>query len=613
VVRDQVSEDRLVKKSALFSRWWFSVSYALFLLFVYEPGKSTQVPQFLLDANPTCSIVVTQPRRISAIAIAERIVEEQGQGSVGDLIGYQVRLESAVTADTQLVFMTPGVLLRKMQSSPQLSEYTHIIIDEIHERDKYQEFLLIVLRDLLPVRTDLRVVLMSATLQTVALVDFFAAHGLQPAVVEMEGRMFPVQEFFLEQVLEMTGYIDATTGYDGGTKLEEELAKLTGQNQQQMYLQTNVSIQCAMCGKQGFLTAIELGEHIALCDGFLADDTDDDERAPTNSEAASDISSTRQLDNTLELSQFEDCDVDVDLDFEEYDVDGKMELGEYDIGGLSSVQASTSVTRPAMVDEKAGLNFGNDVNADSEVTKWDGASSFGEAIDGVAAPTQTEQALLDAYQTMHDDETIDTFLLLEVVQYIVKSSYGDGGILIFFPGWQEISEFTLMLEGTAPFYDRSKFLILPLHSGIPSRDQRRVLQRPPQGVRKIVLSTNIAETSLTIDDIAFVVDTGRAKEKNYDPHLKTSTLQPTWVSQASAKQRKGRAGRVKAGVCFHLFSSRRHQSMRPFTESELLRTPLVSEKDFFVFPGMNISHYFLSLTGGDVSHVQTVGASTRRT
>jgi HrpA-like RNA helicase len=85
----------------------------------------------------------------------------------------------------------------------------------------------------------------------------------------------------------------------------------------------------------------------------------------------------------------------------------------------------------------------------------------------------------------------------------------------------------------------------------------------------------VAETSLTIDDIAFVVDTGRAKEKNYDPHLKTSTLQPTWISQASAKQRKGRAGRVKAGVCFRLFSSRRHQFMNPFTESELLRTPLV--------------------------------------
>ena len=79
---------------------------------------------------------------------------------------------------------------------------------------------------------------------------------------------------------------------------------------------------------------------------------------------------------------------------------------------------------------------------------------------------------------------------------------------------------------------------------------------------------------ITIDDVAFVCDTGRAKEKNYDPHLKTSTLQPVWISQASAKQRRGRAGRTKAGVCFHLFSRRRHASLRPFLESELLRTPL---------------------------------------
>lgn len=93
-------------------------------------------------------------------------------------------------------------------------------------------------------------------------------------------------------------------------------------------------------------------------------------------------------------------------------------------------------------------------------------------------------------------------------------------------------------------------------------------------MRKIILATNIAETSVTIDDVAFVIDSGRAKEKNYDPHLKTSTLQTAWISQASAKQRKGRAGRTKAGVAFCLYSRRRHDSFRPFLESELLRTPL---------------------------------------
>lgn len=449
--------------------------------------------------------MVTQPRRISAISIAERVVEEQCQDSVGGLIGYQVRLDSAVSADTQLAFMTPGILLRKMQSSPQLSEYTHIIIDEIHERDKYQEFLLIVLRDLLPVRPDLRIVLMSATLQTVALVEYFETYGLQPAVVKMEGRMFPVQEFFLEQVLEMTGYVDATTGYDGGAKMEEELAKLTGQTQQQQQLQrTDVTFRCAMCGKQGFADALELGEHIALCDGFL--DSDDDDKLPPYSNGATKntVAGNNSFDKGRDASLRGDHDVD---DYEDYDVDGKIELQDFDVDALSAKQASSLAARTATSTASAGLRNittqAHGASKTSAVLKWDGESSFGVSAGAVLTPT--EQALLDKYQAMHDDETVDSFLVLEVVRYIVKSSYGDGGILIFFPGWQEITEFTRMLESTAPFYDRSKFLILPLHSGIPSREQRRVLQRPPKGVRKIVLSTNIAETSLTIEDCVFVV------------------------------------------------------------------------------------------------------------
>lgn len=419
-------------------------------------GKSTQVPQFILDANPTCRMVVTQPRRISAIALAERVAEEQCQeGGAGDWIGYQVRLESAKSSHTQLLFLTPGVLLRQMQSSPRLLEYTHIVMDEVHERDKYQEFLLIVLRDLLPVRPDLRLILMSATLQTMTLVEYFAVqnNGAQPALVEMEGRMFPVQEYFLEHVLEMTGYVDATTGYDGGARVEEELAKWmrtgsnsAGNDNNQTYNATtetmisNVTLQCAMCGKRGFGDAVELGAHIALCDGIL--DSDDEEDAA--------------------------C---------EQHVNGEA--------AYSSEQKSAAA---------------------AEDKKWDGVSPFEFLVSGVGDEAIDEKdRLLDQYQTMHDDETVDHFLLLEVIQYIVKCSYGDGGILVFLPGWQEISEFSNILEGTSPFRDRSKYLVLPLHSGIPSRDQRRVLQRPPKGVRKIVLSTNIAETRSVSDDYAMGV------------------------------------------------------------------------------------------------------------
>jgi HrpA-like RNA helicase len=93
-------------------------------------------------------------------------------------------------------------------------------------------------------------------------------------------------------------------------------------------------------------------------------------------------------------------------------------------------------------------------------------------------------------------------------------------------------------------------------------------------VRKIILSTNIAETSITIEDVVYVIDSGKGKEKSYDPHLKLSTLQVQWVSMANARQRKGRAGRVQQGVCFRLFSQMRAKTLPAYQDPELLRTPL---------------------------------------
>ena len=492
------------------------------------------------------------------------------------MIGYQVRLESALSAETQLLFLTPGVLLRKLQSSATLSEYTHVIIDEIHERDKYTEFLLIALRDLLPQRPDLRLVLMSATLQTETLVSYFGEYDHpfykqhKPAIVEMEGRTFPVQEFFLEDVLQMTGYIDSIPSEEESNfvtmdELERELAKLVHPATPRK--DADSFLKCAMCGEGGFKDAMELGAHVAVCDGVT----------PKGNEVksawiGSNFNGLSGLDNVTGI-QFDDaedgteeCNVNGAANFEDYE--------EYDEYGTADVEGYELKVADEM----------KEIEDESHHKKWDGVGAFEISEANEKTLSLTEQQLLDQYQTMHDDEQVDSALLIEVLHFIARSSFGDGAILVFLPGWQEISEFIMILENTAPFRDRSKYLILPLHSGIPSKDQRKVLQLPPKGMRKIILSTNIAETSLTIEDVAFVVDSGRAKEKDYDPHLKTSTLQPTWISQASCKQRLGRAGRTKAGVCFRLFSSRRYSFMRPFAESELLRTPLVSIQ--------NMSAYF---------------------
>lgn len=100
--------------------------------------------------------------------------------------------------------------------------------------------------------------------------------------------------------------------------------------------------------------------------------------------------------------------------------------------------------------------------------------------------------------------------------------------------------------------------MLPLHSTVPPDEQRKVFEHAPPGVTKVILATNIAETAVTVDDVAFVIDTGRMKENRYDPQRRMSSLDDVPVSRANAKQRRGRAGRVRSGVAVHLFTSHRH-------------------------------------------------------
>ena len=192
-------------------------------------GKTSQVPQFLLDdplVGPSCNIVCTQPRRISAISVAERVAAERGE-SAGGIVGYAVRgdamenklanvaaptsggsSKSAGPWPTQLSFVTPGLLLRRLGSDPTLQRYTHVLIDEVHEQDKYTEFLLVLLKRLLPSRPDLRVVLMSATLRAETFADFF---GGCPGLT-IGTSMYPVATYFLEDALRNTHFLERRDG-----------------------------------------------------------------------------------------------------------------------------------------------------------------------------------------------------------------------------------------------------------------------------------------------------------------------------------------------------------------------------------------------------------------
>ncbi|VTJ91320.1 Hypothetical predicted protein, partial [Marmota monax] len=150
-------------------------------------------------------------------------------------------------------------------------------------------------------------------------------------------------------------------------------------------------------------------------------------------------------------------------------------------------------------------------------------------------------------------------------------------ILVFLPGLAEIKMLYEQLQSNSLFNNRrsNRCVIHPLHSSLSSEEQQAVFVKPPVGVTKIIISTNIAETSITIDDVVYVIDSGKMKEKRYDASKGMESLEDTFVSQANALQRKGRAGRVASGVCFHLFTSHHynHQLLKQQLP-EIQRVPL---------------------------------------
>ncbi|XP_053569661.1 ATP-dependent RNA helicase DHX30 [Bombina bombina] len=351
-------------------------------------GKTTRIPQFILENDilrgqgSHCNILITQPRRISAVSVAHRVGQELGP-NLRRNAGYQVRLESMLPPrGGALLFCTVGVLLRKLQSNPTLEGVSHVIVDEVHERDVNTDFLLILLKRVRQLNPQLKVVLMSATGDNERISRYF---GNCP-IVRVPGFMYPVKEHYLEDVMGILGR------------------------------------------------------------------------------------RSQQLNTTAN-----ECAPDLDL-------------------------------------------------------------------------------------------------ITEVISHIDENGK-QGGILCFLPGWQEIRGVQQRLEEYLS-NQRGQHLILPVHSNIPMMDQQSIFQRAPPGVRKIVLATNIAETSVTIDDIVHVVDSGMHKQNSYDVKTKVSCLETTWVSKSNVIQRRGRAGRCQPGFSYHLFTRQQYEEMSTFQVPEILRIPL---------------------------------------
>ncbi|EFE29864.1 uncharacterized protein ARB_03205 [Trichophyton benhamiae CBS 112371] len=369
-------------------------------------GKSTQCVQFILDdlirrdLGSSANIVCTQPRRISALGLADRVSAERCS-SVGDDVGYIIRGDSkSKPGVTKITFMTTGVLLRRLQTAGEsvveaLADISHVVLDEVHERGLDTDFLLAVLREALRIRKDLKLILMSATLDANMFINYFGGDK-QVGRVNIPGRTFPVEDIYLDDVLRSTGF-DSNTPYEGSDESEQSLGK-----------------------------AIQ-------------------------------------------------------------------KLG-------------------------SGINYD---------------------------------------------------LISSTVQHIdAQLGNEPGGILIFLPGTMEIDRCLSSMKHLHFAH------LLPLHASLLPNEQKRVFNAPPTGKRKVIAATNVAETSITIEDIVAVIDTGRVKETRYNPVDNIVRLEETWASQAACKQRRGRAGRVRNGICFKLYTRNAEKNMASRPEPEIRRVPL---------------------------------------
>lgn len=424
-------------------------------------GKTTQVPQFLLEEaaekEKPVSIVCTQPRRIAAISVAERVAAERCE-QVGGTVGYQVKLNTKRSANTRLLFCTTGVLLRRLQGDPKLDSFTHVLVDEVHERSVETDFLLLLLREIAPKRSGIRIVLMSATLDAEKFSGYFSSALLRDGkegsvpIVSIPGRTFPVDQYYLLDAIDLCGY---------KLKAGDRYAKRSAKGRHAgKYGPEPTPLDLALKPKNTATAAYRVYEEAM-----------DDERHP--SEEESDV--------------VEDCNSE-SASFSEYTVN------------VEARGTNQSKETLALIDESI-------VNVD----------------------------LID--------------LLVKKIDEDGRKSQQNGAILIFLPGVAEISTVIKKLSIGA---SARRLWPLPLHSLLSPGEQSRVFLKPPEGLRKIICATNIAETSITVEDITVVIDTLRAKEMGYDALNRSSILEECFISQAAAKQRAGRAGRVSRGTCYRL-------------------------------------------------------------
>ena len=443
-------------------------------------GKTTQLPKICLELGRgvTGMIGHTQPRRIAARSVAERIASELGTPIGRDgVVGYQVRFTEEVGENTLVKLMTDGILLAEIQSDPQLRRYDTIIVDEAHERSLNIDFILGYLARLLPQRPDLKVIITSATIDSERFAEHFGREQTgdrgQPftvpaPVIEVSGRTYPVEVRYRPLAPD-----DAPPASDdaGGEPAKPAAAPRPG---------------------------------------------------PA----------------------------------------GPGELSEAELEALTSpdpaVRAAARARREAI---RSGAGPAA-LTPRNQGARGKGRGRAGSAAAESGEPKDQVTGILDAVDELLGEPS--------------------GDILIFLAGERDIRDTeAALIDHLGARYTpdgRSRtpgaIEVVPLYSRLSAAEQHRVFEA--HQVRRIVLATNVAETSLTVPGIRYVIDPGLARISRYSNRTKVQRLPIEPVSRASANQRAGRCGRVADGIAIRLYSQADFEARPEYTEPEILRTSLAS-------------------------------------
>ena len=449
-------------------------------------GKTTQLPKICLELGRgvTGMIGHTQPRRIAARSVAERIASELGTPiGPGGVVGYQVRFTEEVGENTLVKLMTDGILLAEIQSDPQLRHYDTIIVDEAHERSLNIDFILGYLARLLPQRPDLKVIITSATIDSERFAEHFGREltgdrgqpfTVPAPVIEVSGRTYPVEV-----------------------------------------------------------------RYRPLAPDDVEPDSDD--AGGTSADASSEIRP------------------------------GPAAPGELSEAELEALTSPDPAVRAAARARREAIRSGAGSTALSPRNQ--GARGKGR---GRAGSTGAGAGSSSGAGEPKDQVTG----ILDAVDELLGEPSGD--ILVFLAGERDIRDTeAALIDHLGARYTpdgRSRtpgaIEVVPLYSRLSAAEQHRVFEA--HQTRRIVLATNVAETSLTVPGIRYVIDPGLARISRYSNRTKVQRLPIEPVSRASANQRAGRCGRVADGIAIRLYSQSDFEARPEYTEPEILRTSLAS-------------------------------------